>query len=76
MDIDKQTLLLETKKQVMAYKLKIRDQLKAQNKEKLLEGRANRRATRAKQNQNQDELQFNDDDEYNLSENDRYGEGE
>lgn len=54
MDIDKQTLLLETKKQVMAYKLKIRDQLKAQNKEKLLEGRANRRATRAKQS-NQDD---------------------
>ena len=68
MDMDKETLLLETKKQVMAYKLKIKEQLEQKNKDKLLEERASRRRQTAKRETGNIEL--DEDDNYNVSEGD------
>ena len=41
--MNKEALILETKKQVMNYKLKIKEQLDAKNKKELVERRAKRR---------------------------------
>jgi hypothetical protein len=43
-EMNKEALILETKKQVMQYKLKIKDQLEKINKEQLVNRRADRKA--------------------------------
>lgn len=61
----KEALLLETKKQVMQYKLKIKEQLEQTSKDNLVKSRAQRRA----KNENSLDYQYNrqavsDDDDY------------
>ena len=70
----KEALLLETKRQVMQYKLKIKEQLEQKNKEKLLERRGHRRKAAAARAGAGDLDLGDQDDGYALSEGDEEAE--
>lgn len=70
----KEALLLETKRQVMQYKLKIKEQLEQKNKEKLLERRGHRRKAAAARAGARDLDLGDQDDGYALSEGDEEAE--
>ena len=67
-EIKKESLLLETKKQVMSFKLRIKEQLDQVNREQLIGRRAERRARDANNKggldyNNQDRDAYSDSDE-------------
>ena len=64
--MQKEAQILETKKQVMAFKLQIKAQHKQDEKARLLENRQRRRRAR---NNDEQEFQLSEDDALNLSEN-------
>lgn len=54
-DMGKAAMLIETKKQVMHYKLKIKEEMEAKNKDKLDKMRAERRKRRAAKQRDKDQ---------------------